>query len=179
MPQGLSRDLIAGRCLGHPLCPQCPWVLLGLFSLFWLAVGPHPCRFHWGFIGVLWGSVGILWGFCCHSSHIATPHFSVKEVRAPASLQLFLGILVGLWEIGQGWGMEGTGTCSGGGYVRSHPGMSCLPGRLEVGGQPVSLSGGRIILLMPEAPCPWQALRQVGEVPFGASPKGEPGYLII
>lgn len=84
------------------------------------------------------------------------PHhtFSVREMGAPASLQPFLDILVGLWEIGQGWGMEGTGTCCGGGCVRSHPEMSGLPGMLEVGHQPASLSQGRIVLLAPVASCP-------------------------
>lgn len=130
-------------------------------------------------LGFHLGSVGIPWGFCCHSSHIATPHFSVKEVGAAASLQPFLDISVGLWEIGQGWGMEGTGTCSGGGCVRSHPEMSLLPAMLEVGHKPESLSGGRNMLPAPEAPCPWQALRGVGELPFCAPPKGEPGYLSI
>lgn len=143
LPQGAGRDLLAGRCLGHPLRPQCPWVLLELsFSLFCWGVGPPHV---------------LLW-FCGDSVAIVPtlPHhkFSVREMGAPASLQPFLDILVGLWEIGQGWGMEGTGTCCGGGCVRSHPEMSGLPGMLEVGHQPASLSQGRIVLLAPVASCP-------------------------
>lgn len=52
LPQGAGRDLLAGRCLGHPLRPQCPWVLLGLsFSLFCWAVGPPT--FCCGSMGIL------------------------------------------------------------------------------------------------------------------------------
>lgn len=60
-PQGPGRDLLAGRCLGHPLRPHCPWVLLGLFFLlFCWAVGPPPPQIP---LGICWGSIWVLLGF--------------------------------------------------------------------------------------------------------------------
>lgn len=57
-------------------------------------------------------------------------------------------------NLAQGWGMEGTGTCGGGGCARPHPGMSGPPGLLEEGCRPASSSQERIRTTSPR-----QALR--------------------
>lgn len=123
-----------------------------------LLAPPSALTFCWGLVGV---PLGFFWdsmAFCCHSSHIAMTHFSVKGCQL-AALPGYFGGTVGGWP---GLGMEGTGTW-GLAVVedvwdhiqRYHTCLACW----KVGRQPLSLFGGRIIQPVPEAPCLWQALR--------------------